>query len=97
MLQLSAITRGFVILFHFILSNYGEYYQKDKNVKYVWLAQLGETVPLLRQQSWYKVSKCGIYWEQMLDRNSKEWLAVSLVRWGSLKTWAVDHFTQPGI
>lgn len=59
-----SLWEAFAVLCHFIQSNYGECYQKDKNVKYVWSAWLWETVPSLRLQSWYR-SKCGIYWEEM--------------------------------
>lgn len=32
--------RGSAYQFHVILSNYGERYQKERNAKYVWSAQL---------------------------------------------------------
>lgn len=43
--------KGNAILFYFILSSYSERYQKERNVKYVWSAQLWEKVPSLRHRA----------------------------------------------
>lgn len=96
-----SFVRDSAILFHFILSNYGECYQKERNVKYVWSAQLSEKVPSLRQQSWYGTSKSGIYWEPMWDTSSLTFLVqylekktetqkkkeITLVRWRPIIIW----------
>lgn len=58
--------KGFTILFHFIRSNYGEFYQKEKHVKYVWSAlrtsSLAKTAELMwDQQAWCLLRAIGLF------------------------------------
>lgn len=71
--------------FHLILSNYGECYQKERNAKYVWSAQLREsslteTAKVVRdQRAWHLLrAKCRILQRLSVWLWMPTWRAVAL-------------------